>query len=305
MTTANYDRLVYPRFARQFLAGRLREGTLALFLGAGASVDLGIPSWQGLVNGIRKNVGLPALRGNRASLDLQSAADEVRQKFTSDSEYFDLLRKVLYSRVPELSLDIIKNDLFVAIGALLMGSRRGNIKRIITLNFDSMLEWFLSLHGFVVRVISQLPELEGSEDVRIYHAFGFLPHTSLRMKTSEFVILGSDSVNLRLGTPGDLWYEMMRHLIKSSICLFVGLSERSFIDPSLATLLTPAAYGMSNQRPIGIWLLKHKISEPVRKRFLNNRVVPIEFSSKEEVSQFLFSICQEAAERISVQHASE
>ncbi len=300
MTIVSYDRLVNPRFARQFLAGRLREGTLALFLGAGASVDLRVPSWPKFLNGIRKEVGLSALRGNLDSLRLQNAADEVRQECATESEYFDLLRRVLYARVPELSLDVLKNDLFMAIGALLMGSKRGSIKHIITFNFDSMLEWFLSQHGFVVRVVSHLPELEGSEDVRIYHAFGFLPHSSLRMKASKFVILGSDSVNLRLGTPGDVWYEMMRYLIRSSVCLFVGLSERSFMDPSLATLLTPAAHGMSTQRPIGIWLLKHRILEPVRKRFLNNRVVPVEFSSKKEVAQFLFTVCQEAAKRASI-----
>lgn len=301
MTIATYDRLVNPRFARQFLAGRLREGTLVLFLGAGTSVDLGVPNWLKFLNGIRGEVGLSTFRRNPDSQILQNAADEVRQKCASESEYFELLRRVLYARVSELSYGILKNDLLMAIGALLMGSKRGNIKRIVTLNFDSMLEWFLLLQGFVVRVVSHLPELEGSEDVRIYHAFGFLPHPSLRMRASNFVILGSDSVNLRLGTPGDAWYEMMRHLLSSGVCLFIGLSERSFLDPSLATLLTPAACKMPAHKLIGICLLKHRIPELVRKRFLNSHVVPVEFLSREEISQFLLRVCQEAAGHVSVQ----
>jgi len=300
VTVANYDRLVNPRFARQFLAARLREGTLVLFLGAGTSVDLGIPNWVRFLNGIRKEVGLSALQGRLDSQRLQIAADEVRQVFSGESEYFALLRRVLYMRVPELSPAVLKNDLLTAIAATLIGSKRGSIRRIITLNFDSMLEWFLSLQGYVTRVVSRLPELEGSEDVRIYHPFGFLPHPSLRLIESKFVILGSDSVNLRLGTLGDAWYEMMRYLIRSGVCLFVGLSERSFVDPSLASILTPAAHEMSTQSPMGIWLLKNEIGESVRNRFLSNRVVPIVFSSKEEVPQFLLSVCQEAAERASV-----
>ena len=42
----------------QFLADRLREGRLVLFLGAGVSVDSGIPDWQNLITDIAEDSGV-------------------------------------------------------------------------------------------------------------------------------------------------------------------------------------------------------------------------------------------------------
>lgn len=294
------DDLAYPPRASKFLADHLQQGTLVLFLGAGASRGMGLPNWDVFVNRIRNGVGLNPVEDDAIAEDLQIAADEVRDKCVSDDKYSELLKTCLYQDLEELPSEVLQSELLTAIGALLMGSKRGNIRRVVTLNFDSILEWFLSLYGFVTRVIYRLPELEGAEDVRIYHPHGFLPHSSLPLPDSKFVILDLDSVNERLGTHGNPWVEMTRHLLRSGVCLFVGLSERSFSDRSLAPLLNTVGKEIKNERPTGVWLLKNKVTEQVKEQFLRDNVVPLEFETDKDIANFLLGVCQNAAVSIRV-----
>jgi hypothetical protein len=258
---------------------------------------MGLPEWIDFVNGIREKVQLGPVPVSPVpnAEELQTAADEVREKCASDDEYLQLLKECLYGNLHELSSAALRNDLLAALGAMLMGSKRGNIRRVVTLNFDSMIEWFLSMYGFVTRVVYSLPELEGSEDVRVYHPHGFLPHDSLNLQNSDFVILGLDSVNKRLGTPGEPWFEMTRHVLKTGVCLFLGLSYRSFLDRSLAPLLTATGESLREQRPTGIWVLKDRIDESKKQQFLRNNVVPLVLDTPEAIIDFLLGICRKAA----------
>lgn len=292
-----YEELTHPRRALDFLAANLQQGTLALFLGAGASSGMGLPEWFDFVNKIREKVGLAPIPDSPTpnAEDLQIAADEIKEKCKTDKEYLQFLKECLYKDMVGLSWEALQNKLLTAVGALLIGSKRGNVRRVVTLNFDSMIEWFLSMYGFVTRVIYHLPELEGSEDVRVYHPHGFLPHDSLNLQDSDFVILGLDSVNKRLGTTGDPWFEMTRHILRTKVCLFVGLSERSFSDRSLAPLLTATGDELRKKRPTGIWLLKNNISDTKQKQFLRNNVVPLVLEKPDEIADFLLDICRKAA----------
>jgi hypothetical protein len=241
------DHLMEETRALDFLASNLSDGTLVLVLGAGTSAGVGLPNWHTLVNRLRFRADLKAVPMNASADDLQSAADEVLREFCKGDErdFAQLVKASLYDGVT-LSSQVLKNDLLIALGALMIGSRRGSVKRVLTLNFDSMLEWYLTLHGFVPRVIVKPPVIEGAEDVRIYHPHGFLPHPSLSFTSSDFVMLGLRSINLRLGTSGDQWFELMRHVLRTGICLFVGLSEQSFRDRALAPLLTAVGKELVN-----------------------------------------------------------
>ncbi len=294
---SKWDELTYAPRAAQFLADHLQRGTLVVFLGAGASQGMGLPSWVDFVNNARRIKGLEdvALSPEPTAEVLQAGSDEVREACGSDLAYMQLLKECLYKDLPELSWGLLRNDLLTALCALLMGSKRGNVRRVVTLNFDSMLEWFLSMYGFIARVVYKLPQLEGAEDVRIYHPHGFLPHKSLNLKDSDFVLLGLDSVNGRIGRLGDPWFELSRHLLRSGVCLFVGLSERTFQDRALAPLLADVGGAIQGERPTGIWILVGDVGARTKQAFLRNNVVPLVFTKKAEVSTFLLDICKEAA----------
>lgn len=285
------EELMDPQNAVEFLSRCLAKGTLTLFLGAGSSSGMGLPGWGEFINNLLLAKGFSPVDPKSDSLKLQTSADTVERACSlRKKEYLSLVKKFLYEGVM-FNSDLLKNDLLIALSALLIGSKRGNISRVVTLNFDSTLEWVLSTYGFTFRAVSRLPELEGSEDVRIYHPHGFLPHPSMKnMMDSETVILGFDSVNQRLGDNNDPWNAVMRHLSRSGVFLFVGLSERTFQDRSITPLLTATWKDLQESRPVGIWILKEKPQE--RDIFLRSGVAPIVLDSNKKISDFLLSVCQ-------------
>jgi hypothetical protein len=292
-----YDRAV------GFLADRLREGTLVLFLGAGVSSGACLPNWSNLVESMRKEVGLPSKDLSSGADSLERAADEIRRRFYPDDEpgFAALVQKCLY-RGTSLDDSVLGDRLLTALGALLMGSRRGSVRRIVTFNFDSVLESYIWLNGLVPQVVLQPPVDEGAEDVRIYHPHGFLPHPDLKIRGSDFVMLGSKSINLRIGVPYDPWNELLRHILSTGVGLFVGLSVDSFRDRSLAPLLTAVGVGLNARRPTGFWVLKNEGANDseVDKELLDCKIVPLRLPGFPEVPKLLLDICQRAARTIPV-----
>ncbi len=290
--------------ASSFLARKLIMGEINLFLGAGASVDLGLPVWKDYVNMIRIDVGLEEISESLNSgtpEQLQLSANEVFTKINKDlPKYKQVLKKCLYTNMPDLSVSVLKNDLLLSIGALLMGSKRGSIKKVITLNHDSLLEWYLMLYGFIIKTIADFPYLEGSADVTIFHPHGYLPHPSLNLHDSNEIILSLDSVNRRI-SKGHPWYELMRHMFRTGICLFVGMSENTFNDRAIGSLLGSVGDELTGIepgcwiRPTGFWILIGEPIPQVQDNFLNNNIVPLYLASKEEVPKFLFEVCQKAS----------
>jgi hypothetical protein len=301
------DSLMNEERATRFLAEKLGQGTVTLFLGAGTSRGASLPDWPELL----RRMGCDVAAGSSADV-LQGLADDVKRDKCggSEREFARLVKQQLYDGV-SLSADLLRTDLLIALGAMLMGSRRGSVKRVMTFNFDSTLEWYVTLYGFIPRVILQPPELEGAEDVRIYHPHGFLAHPALGWRDSDFVILGLRSVNARLGTIGDPWWELMRHTLRTSVGLFVGLSFRSFQDRSIAPLLETVGKEVHNQRPTGVWLCpleseefsgpdKDKEKDRQTRAFLDSNVVPVFLPRFDDLPRFLLGICQEAAKAIRV-----
>jgi len=304
MTLESYTYI--PR-AQEFLANQLYQGSLSLFLGAGVSIASGLPSWKSLIHKLivelnrdrgRVVIKLPDLT-NASADDLQGLAGTIKEEVGSQEELVSLLEKVLY--FPEMAdgfpFELLKSDILISIGALFAGSKRGHVQEVVTLNYDNILEWMVSINGMVSQTIYDLPQLEGDEDVRIFHPHGFVPHPKYDLQSSDFVILDLDSVNVRLGTPGDIWFEKVRHILRSRLCLFIGLSPTSFKDRALAPLLTTVGREVEKDRPLGFWVVSEVLTEPQKKAFLRNNMVPI-YLPISEIPKFLLRICQDAAKMI-------
>jgi hypothetical protein len=306
-----FSYLIDEDYAVDVLAESLFKGTLVLFLGAGISSGASLPGWPDLIKAMRAKVGLSNENVGDTPDALQDAADEVETKFFFNNKkgFAELVQKCLYTGV-KLDESLVTDPTLVALGALLTGSRRGNVNRIVTLNFDCLLEWYARLYGLVPRVILQPPSTEGAEDVRIYHPHGFLPHDDFDAESSDFVILSLRSINKRLSDPNDDWSTLLRHLLTSGMVLFVGMSERSFRDRALAPWLEYAA-GKNEKRspdlPTGFWVLtlegEEKSAEEIElieEKFLASRIVPLRQANKERVPKLLLRICQKASQRTAV-----
>ena len=138
----------------------------------------------------------------------------------------------------------------------------------------------------------------GLEDVRIYHPQGFVPLATSGLVTSNFIILGLYSVNKRLGTPGDLWFEMLRHQLSSGVCLFIGMSQHTLSDSALAPLFKTCGEKCRGKRPLGIWPLLEDFIPGKEAEFERNNIVPVRFDRSQKIAEFLFDICKKAGERL-------
>lgn len=293
-----YEELVEPSYAVKELASRLVDGTLVLFVGAGTSMDFGMPDWIAFANAFRKEVGLgETLTKESKTEDIQSAIDEALDKIgNSAPEKIRIIRKVLYPDPTALDVNsALSHRLAVALCGLLIGARRGHVKKVVTFNYDSMLEWYLSLFGFNVRAIANLPADEGSEDVRIYHPHGFVPHPSLATyRDSEDAIVGLEDANLRAS--GDEWWDKERELLLTGMGLFVGLSANAFSDRAFQPHIARVSKQIGNSRPVGFWIVDGELSETDKKTFLRYDVVPVNIKDRSDIPAFILGICQAALE---------
>lgn len=297
----NYKELQKPEFAIDFLSEHLINGTLVLFLGAGSSKGFGLPNWLVLTNEFRKKVGLKEIDAKITSPEqIQQAFDEALDVIDNDEvKKMEIIQTILYNDLDNLNVKLAySHHLLVSISSLLMGSSRGHISKVVTLNYDSMLEWFLSLFGFKVNSISKLPALEGSEDVRIYHPHGFAPHPKLNLQQSDFLILGMKDANNRLGNRGgDIWFEKLRQIMESAVCLFIGLSENTLSDRAIAPLLSATGDLFKDERPLGIWINKSDISDEKKAEYFRNNIAPVVINDVDGIAEFVLKISQRAIER--------
>lgn len=292
--------------AIDYLARCLFEGTLALVIGAGASKYMGLPSWPELVGRCIAYANVPSedkISDEIDGTELMKLMDPVENKL-SPEEYITAVHKSLYEDV-KYENDIIKKDLLISFGALIMGSKRGSVSQIITFNFDDVLEWYLKLHGYYSQVIYKLPMLTKASDVTIYHINGYLPR-DLR-NHSDFIILSKLKSDERMGARHDAWKSLLEELLLSKVVMFIGLSGK---DPIFDPILASVARQISNGRPTGFWVfgldpdrqskdVGEKAKEETRKKekdhLMLRNVVPLYLANKDEIPKFILKICQKAS----------
>jgi hypothetical protein len=292
MTQMSIDALKgNPSACISHAATHLKHGELAVVLGAGVSVPLGLPDWIQLVERCCLEAGVDFDRSATGDKSYVQAVTEKVQTKTK-GEFRKLLSNALYQSADLSALYL--NPLLISIGALIMGSTRGSVRELMTFNFDDRLERYLDLYGFTWESITRLPTLRGSCDVSIYHPHGFLPSDpSVNAVVGDEIIFSQISFDQRLGDRSNAWSALMEDLLLRKVCLFVGVSIDS---PTLNACVARVALGLTN-RISGYWLLgpnDHANSED----FISNRnIVPIRLSTYAEYSSFIMEICQAAAKR--------
>lgn len=99
------------------------------------------------------------------------------------------MKAALYDGIALDFAKISQNRLLSAIGSLVMASRRGSAGKVITLNFDDILELYLEFHGFTTAAIHDGRHWAPQDDVVVYHPHGYLPlgHAN----DSDTIVLGT------------------------------------------------------------------------------------------------------------------
>jgi hypothetical protein len=285
--------LAEPRMAQKLLARLLRRGELVLFLGAGVSSASKLPTWEKLVERCEVEVGLPSPK-SRSTAELMDAMEQVNDKVDDAAKFRELVRRNLY---PDVMLSagtypdsILQQELLIALGALVMPSRRGAVRDVITLNFDDLLEWYLRLHGFTTQSVPDFPVyLRSDIDVVVYHPHGFLP---LDGDPTDWLVLTHQEFIKRIAkTDGQPWRELMVNTFLTKRVLAIGTSMND-LDMGI---YVEEAHGGSNDRTPAGFVVTLKLPDAKRKQLLKSGMVPIELGDYGEIPGFLLGICREAA----------
>lgn len=193
---------------------------LVIFVGAGASISSGMPSWKDAIEQIRQHLG-----------DSMSDEDffKVPQYYYNEygkNNYVDLMRSI-FKYGKNLYPKTIHHKIL-----------KFRSKYIITTNYDHLLEQTLTDENQIFDLISQDKDLAyGTADRKLIKMHGDFEHDNFVLKEDDYL---SYSHSFRLIET------YIKALIAGNVVLFLGYS---FSDPDLKQIFTWVKEIIGNDRP--------------------------------------------------------
>ena len=310
------------------LVRNLRDGSLALFVGAGVSMSATplsddkeerkakFPSWIELVEKISKktNVNFDVDKGKNSNNYLIKKADKIKKaaidsKIISDdsggvenaeyNSFAEMIKEYLYEDIL-YSTEILSLKLLIALGSLVMGSTRGSTSIIVNYNFDDLLEWYLKFYGYSIQIVSKLPYLHNRCDATIFHPHGFLPHGEINGTFQNGnIVFGETDYLERIGDSSNPWNQIQEYIMANYFCLFVGMSGEDMLLKKLAHNTFKIN---KRSRPVGISYIKmnSEQSEEAKQETSDNLlkwgIVPRFYENHTDLPECLLDICRNAAQ---------
>ncbi|WP_436515935.1 SIR2 family protein [Ekhidna sp. To15] len=184
---------------KDIVSSHLDGGTLSVVLGAGASSGFGLKNWVNLVNELMQKTGID--KDIKDGTDPDKLAKDIDSwKFTSETNssilkeytqkakdklgdsYLETVKDLLYDGVLfDFSTVANNKNLLIAISSLCLRQRRGRVSKVLTYNFDCILEWYLSTIGTDVSIVSLNSLIERDNDVEVLHVHGYLPDKTAKL----------------------------------------------------------------------------------------------------------------------------
>lgn len=273
-----------------YLAHQLAEGKIALFLGAGISKPVGLPDWENLIINLFKTQKTTPPSG-----DFLEQAEYFRLMYCKDDDpkFLKLVWSSLYNGVSTDFFELRKNITLEALASLVMLSRRGSAK-VITFNFDDILETYLSYHGFVVSSIYNEKHWIGNSDVIVYHPHGYLPFQGAPRFSSN-IVFDESSYSQIIGKDKP-WRQQLLSVMSTHTCLFIGLSRK---DANFKSLLFDAKdiHASSNENTLFWGITFSTETDEMQRALWQERGVFYKKINDYDLDLpvFLFKICQIAS----------
>jgi hypothetical protein len=244
-------RTIEPSIVVSDIRKHYQAERLVLVLGAGVSMDQGIPSWNTLLQALilesitssleeEKNAN-PALIAQVISkvfspsplISARYLSSYYRQEYGDNPLAFTAaVRDILYKGLdPDAETDLIREirELCVAAGKL------PNLDSVITYNFDDLLECSIQKLGLRVPFCSIYETGMNPHDneLAIFHVHGFLPRSAALDNSNQIAL--SEDIYHRQYKDAYTWSNLVQiNKFKDASCLFIGVS---FTDPNLRRLL--------------------------------------------------------------------
>lgn len=224
---------------------------VVLFLGAGASYEAKIATWDALISELfvalidkqlnanhiqieekdKKKIVKEVINQNGKSPLLQTRF--LRNGFENDFE--ELIREILYKN----SVD--SSDLLEEIGQLCIPNRgKLGIRAIINYNFDDLVEKNLKRLRVKYHSIYGEGMIPDSDELGIYHVHGFLPQEKENYEnlTKSLLVFSEEGYHKLMLEPYNWANISQLNYMVNNTCLFIGLS---MTDPNMRRLLEIAA----------------------------------------------------------------
>ena len=88
--------------------------------------------------------------------------------------------------------------------------------------------------------------------------------------------------------------KLIRHILETSVCLFIGMSEATLIDRAISPLFAKTSALVGHERPLGVWTNLGKPDPSRELEFDIKKVIPLFFDKPRDISDFLLKICNSA-----------
>lgn len=170
------------------LKKKYQNEELTLFLGAGVSIDAGIPLWKDLINLMFSEMILEIANKNHNSLLSQNMLEIMNLAYNNQEEsplaqmryirgafetkeYHKLLHKILYKNKVNTNTKLLK-----AIAEICIPKRNHiGVRSIITYNFDDLIEKCLKKYKIATNVIDSELGSTSPDKLSIFHVHGYMP----------------------------------------------------------------------------------------------------------------------------------
>ena len=211
------------------------KGRVSLFLGAGVSIDAGLPQWSDLLRGVFKpNDSKPYFyvsdKNTDAILDTYGNSNIIAGRyayngFGDEGKFSSRIKEVLYQSKKDSS------DLVNALSEAIVEDKEKRISSIITYNFDDLIETRLSELGYKDYNSVYGKNRDMSKYLQIYHVHGMIPEK--RSIESTPILSEKDYHDLYRNNHN--WANVVQlYAMNTMTCFFIGLS---LTDPNLRRLL--------------------------------------------------------------------
>jgi hypothetical protein len=286
----NLKSTISKRQAISNLTKAFKDEKLVLVLGAGISLEFGIPTWDSLlqklmVHTIEKDNEISTLLSNlfnRIFTPNPLIAGRYLQDYfeKNNSSFENMVRDVLYKKVEKETKSTLLEEI---VRLCVAPGKSPNLDSIITYNFDDILEYklektemdipFKSIYGIGMDV--------RNDELPIYHVHGFLPQDK-KLDKLNAITFGESNYHQQYSDIYS-WNNIVQiNKFRENTCVFIG---SSLTDPNIRRLLDIALKQKGNNRKHH-YIFKKKIS----KLSLINEIESDKTSNKEETLDLLLKI---------------
>lgn len=259
-----------------------RKQDMVLFLGAGISIDGGLPLWGTLIktlhvymlNRLTKDKGLSfeqqeMIKELAANNEMESPLMQMRyiKAAFSNEEYYKLVHSALYGQNVNLETELLNTI------ARICTPQRAycGIKSIITYNFDDLLERKFAQKDIQYHVISSEVERQLVDKLNVYHVHGYLPSDFSDISDEPNLIFSEEDYH-RVYRDSYSWSNLAQlSALRENTCLFIGCS---LTDPNLRRLLDVAARSGESPRHYA-FLQKKKLKKAKDSETVNQDILEL------------------------------